>query len=252
MLKLIFVPTMFTALVLGESEVEFNKFSVALTKAVTGSFQNTFNFVVLEDGDKLKEASEDFLRIMPEEFSYSTFTNIDRIVIKKDSLVLTSSAGKLEESFAGFLDNSFDFKKQFLVALTRSDQDEINSLFDFFWRKKILNVKVLYQMIGLIFVATYNPFTETSCSDTTPIIIDQFVNNSFFSKFHEFEISDLKACPLRCTTFDMPPIVMFDRFANNSENIHGSDIAILQHIAKALNFKVEFSFIIQSGGWFSR
>lgn len=177
MFQIVIIALFRVELAFSEENPEESKspFVFALKAVVAENFQNTFNFVVLEDNnDSLKDSSHKFLRMVSGEFSISVFTDISKINVRRDSLILINSVEKLKKIFTESVDRSFDFQKQFLVALTgASDLSEIKSVFDFFWRKKILDVRILFSTGSSIFLATYHPFTKTSCSDTNPIIINQ-------------------------------------------------------------------------------
>jgi hypothetical protein len=124
------------------------------------------------------------------------------------------------------------------------ENHEISQIFNLLWHANVYNVNVLKNDMT---VATYFPFQRHYCSDTTPVTVNRFFNGHFMnstSNFFPNKFKDLQHCPINVATAnDSKPYVFVQRLANGSYRIHGRDITLLETLASALNFKINYSFI---------
>lgn len=102
-----------------------------------------------------------------------------------------------------------------------------------------------------ISVLTFFPFQGHHCSDSTPMLINKFANGKFVNSIEDFfplKLLDLQECPIRvATSSNSDPYIFSQKLANDSYELHGRDITVLNAIADALNFKIEYVFIGPEG-----
>lgn len=102
-----------------------------------------------------------------------------------------------------------------------------------------------------ISVLTYFPFQGHHCSDTTPMRINKFANGKFANSTKSFfpsKLDDLQQCPIRvATSNNSQPYIFAKKFPNGSYELHGRDITLLNSLASALNFKINYTYIGQEG-----
>ena len=131
-----------------------------------------------------------------------------------------------------------------IVLMEYHENNEISKIFNLLWHANVYNVNILRNDMT---VATYFPFQQHCCSDTTPVIVNRFFNGQFMnstSNFFPNKFKDLQNCPINIATAnDSKPYVFVQQLANGSFNIHGRDIRLLKTIAGALNFQINFTYI---------
>ena len=136
----------------------------------------------------------------------------------------------------------FKLKGYFLVVLTNGSIPDIKTIFEACWKLFIHNVDVLLQEDYSVKLITFIPFKSTRCSDTSPMVINEFTidagqwnSHSFFPhKFH-----NLFNCPITIATFENAPAVMQDPKSNS---IHGIDIDLMNNIAELMNFSLSMEY----------
>lgn len=119
-----------------------------------------------------------------------------------------------------------------------------------FWNIHMFNINFIVDDSGRILLLTFKPFDVTGCGDTSPLIINEYVNGSYVSSaFFPQKIQNLHQCHIKVVTFNCPPMVMIHRMKNNSYDIAGIDGEILKGIAKILNFSIQIVNISDTIRW---
>jgi hypothetical protein len=149
----------------------------------------------------------------------------------------------------------FKFNGFFLIVLVDDKVPEIQKIFDLMWKKQIFNVDFVYEeKIGHVQVATFMPFSDNKCGDTTPIIIDNYTNGKFMNNSKNFfprKLNNLHNCPIRLATSDSSsPHVLVRMLPNNTRILYGENIDITKTLSKMLNFKINFSYIGSEGNFY--
>lgn len=163
-----------------------------------------------------------------------------------------------------FIDNIESFRKFFenlspqyflndgyiLVVLVSGMMLELQLVTKQFWNINMFNINFIVDDSGRILLLTFKPFDVTGCGDTSPLIINEYVNGSYVSSdFFPRKIRNLHECHIKVVTFNCPPMVMIHRRANNSYDISGIDGELLKGIAKILNFTIQIVNISDTIRW---
>ncbi|KAL7030655.1 hypothetical protein ACKWTF_006740 [Chironomus riparius] len=99
---------------------------------------------------------------------------------------------------------------------------------------------------------TFYPFAYGKCSNTNPININEFNNNTrkwiqgtvFPSKLRDFH-----NCPINAIVCAYGPSAQETIFSNGTKLINGSDVEIFRGIASALNAKLSLKVLTEPGAW---
>lgn len=147
----------------------------------------------------------------------------------------------------------FHFDGYYLIVLFKGIIPELQEIFDILWKKYIYNVNILFKETNFITLMTFIPIGNKSCSNTTPIIINQFntdTRNWQLKELFPKKFTNLMECPVKVSTFETIPSVMVQQsFPNGSVQLKGSGIEIFYEIAKILNFNIDMHFINKPGSF---
>lgn len=210
---------------------------------------HSINFAVVS-AEKHLEINEISDGILQKISRYNTYmlrsTNFANYNVRLNSILLTDSVDHFKMIFDSQTRDKFDFKQHFLVILSNGSLKDSENIFKFFWTKKIINVKVLVEQCDSVLLTTFHPFGVQSCNNVTPIISNRFINNSFvtnIAKSFRFELKNLWNCSINGTTYDTPPMVTYKTSKDGRKILGGSDVKILEAIAKELNFSLQVEII---------
>lgn len=150
----------------------------------------------------------------------------------------------------------FKISGLYLVAVTSRSFLRADEIFLLVWKKQIYNVIVMSEEdSGEISVQTFFPFTENSCHDTQPRLINQFRNGSFLRKDQKLfpeKIKNLFKCPINVSTSnESASYIIVKQLANGSYELSGRDINLIKSLAQSLNFRINYSFVGNIGYFLS-
>ena len=99
---------------------------------------------------------------------------------------------------------------------------------------------------------TFYPFSYGKCSNTNPININEFNNDTkkwirgtvFPSKLRDFH-----NCPINAIVCAYGPSAQETIFSNGTKLINGSDVEIFRGIASALNAQLRLKVLTEPGAW---
>lgn len=173
-------------------------------------------------------------------------TKLDFEELKKCNILVTNSL-KDFETFNGFLSPEvYDFRGIFLVIFPNGKFGEIEKIFVSFWSHQIVNVNAIFvNDLNVTSIATFMPFQNHKCNDTTPIVINQFKDGNFTSnKFFVEKLDNLQECPIRViiATKSEPYIIL-----GENQKHSGRDIELMEELAASLNFKIEYIILEDKG-----
>lgn len=145
--------------------------------------------------------------------------------------------------FNNFTSEKIEFNGQFLIAIPNSEANNdstISKILSDCWSLYITKVDVLVpnDSYNGIFLYTYYPFTEVHCEQAEPFVYNYFENDSFVAhKSHfPFKLANLHRCPLRVSTFDLPPHMILIEFANGTIYTDGIEGITLRVLSQRMNF----------------
>jgi uncharacterized protein with PQ loop repeat len=142
---------------------------------------------------------------------------------------------------------SSTYAKTFLKSIEFSGFEEI---FKLLWQKQIYNVNIMFEdkSSGRILVKTFMPFFNESCSNTKPVLINEFKDGKFSSEdFYPEKMKNLQKCDLKAAIVNSS-YPFFIRNLNEVENKHVAvEVYMIEVMSKTLNFKLNYTFIGGSG-----
>lgn len=141
----------------------------------------------------------------------------------------------------------FRFSGLYLVVLVNGAIREIQEIFKFLWRIQVYNVNIMFDVNGTILIETFMPFKATNCNDTSPVLIDTFKNGKFLhnqKKLFPDKMKNLQNCPIRVSLSNSSePFIIVKYLEDGSHHISGHDYDLIVSLSKALNFKINVTFI---------
>ena len=154
----------------------------------------------------------------------------------------------LKEFFKKQTDNHFRMKGYFVFVLLRGGFNGYHKIFEFMWSMQAYNVVVMFENKNReVQVETFIPFNDKKCFDTSPVLVNKFVNGSFIKDIQNIFPNDMKNlfnCPIRvATSSTSEPFVYVKQYDNGTFNLYGRDIEFIETIAKVMNFKINYTFV---------
>lgn len=166
--------------------------------------------------------------------------------LKKCNVFVMKSLKDFEEFNKLLNPEIYDFRGIFLVIFINGNLSEIEKIFTTFWSHQIVNVNAIYlDPLNVTSIATFMPFQNHKCNDTTPQIINQFKDGKFTSNnFFIDKLENLQECPMRViiATKSEPYIIL-----NPGHKHGGRDIDLIEELASALNFKINYIILEDKG-----
>ena len=148
--------------------------------------------------------------------------------------------------------DQFNFDGYFLFVVTNSNFTELDKVLLSLWKVYIYNVMVIVQDDDdYISLVTFVPFKKKSCGNTTPVVVNQFINGSFVKSITNLfpkKFRNLYNCPIRIGAFEIPPAVLRKQHENGSFYFEGNDVELMNEISRVMKFKKQFNFVVERSG----
>lgn len=146
----------------------------------------------------------------------------------------------------------FQMSGVYLIVLISGKISEIEQVFTILWKLQIVNVNIIYERKDKrVAVVSYSPFNSIKCAVTRSVFVNEFVNGNFFydvSQVYPDKLRNLYGCSIRvATSNNSVPYIFADKLDNGSYNLHGRDINLINSLAKALNFRIDYVFVGDEG-----
>lgn len=126
------------------------------------------------------------------------------------------------------------------LILEKMSTTELEVIFEMIAVKSIFNVAVITKSYHSLKLFTFLPFQKGKCLDSTPVVINEFLNRTWTSKqFFPDKLLNLHSCPIKASAIDKHSIVIKNMLVNGSYAVNGSEVKIISEVAKALNFKLQ-------------
>jgi len=149
--------------------------------------------------------------------------------------------------FKIFLNNiyqsTFFYDGYFIFSLINRAIAEIQKIFNELWKLQIYNVILIYKdSHEHISIVTFFPFrSSTDCSNTSPVIINEYFNASFTQDIENFfpnKMRNLQQCEIRVAISDeKPPHIYTKILSDGSKKFVGRDFELIKTLSENLNFK---------------
>ncbi|KAG5681325.1 hypothetical protein PVAND_010772 [Polypedilum vanderplanki] len=133
-----------------------------------------------------------------------------------------------------------------LIFLLHGNLNDLHEIFASMWIRKIFNIYAILcnNAEDKLDFYTIEPFQNfQNCGDTTPKLLNKFINDNFLyellikEKFH-----NLNKCPIKVTTFNENIAVFREIKSNGKIELRGYEIHLIKTIAKSLNFTLQINF----------
>jgi len=141
----------------------------------------------------------------------------------------------------------FHFNGYYIFSLINGEFPEVQTIFDDLWELQIYNVILIYaESHDHLSVVSFLPFrSSTDCSNTSPAIINEFIDGNFthdVSDTFNNKMENLQQCEIRvATSDDKPPHIYRKSMPNGISKFYGRDFELINSIAESLNFKVNLN-----------
>lgn len=144
---------------------------------------------------------------------------------------------------------NFKFNGYFIFVLTNGKILEIGKIFRDLWQLHIYNVILIYEdSAGFVPIVTFFPFrSRNDCTNTSPVIVNEYFQGAFLRENSDIfirKMEDLKQCEIRISTADdAQPYIYENILPNGTKVFEGRDYELLRALSKALNFRINFTYI---------
>jgi hypothetical protein len=135
---------------------------------------------------------------------------------------------------------------KFLIISLGGEFSGFEEIFKLLWQKQIYNVNIMFEdkSLGIILVKTFMPFSNGSCSNTKPVLINEFKDGKFSSEdFYLEKMANLQKCRVNGAVTNSSQIFSIINSKNPHETPKGKDVNIMESLSNTLNFKINFTFI---------
>lgn len=243
--------------------VESEKYSL-LSSAVVELINNvsttevkTVNLIHSESSNNVKDFDDEFLS---KSFHFANFLilqeSADRITkkmtrLRRFAVLEIKDFHEFSRINRKISRENFKFDGHYLIILIKGLIKEIHDIFTILWKFQIFNVNVLWHAgNNSVLVGTFKPFQVDNCNNTKLVLINEFKEGKFTKQIENMfpdKMRNLQSCPLQVAIpTDIRPFIIVSK-SNGSLRVTGRNIKILSALSGALNFKVNYSFIGESG-----
>lgn len=139
-----------------------------------------------------------------------------------------------------------------IVVCIKCELPIVEKMFEILWRLDMYNVLIIHETDnGIIQLKTFLPFKPGKCEDLSPVIINQYQNEKFElnnDNFFPNKMKNLHGCSIRAAIeHERKPYIATKKLPNGSYEMSGSDIKLINSLAEILNFRINYTFIGNSG-----
>ncbi|XP_052891126.1 uncharacterized protein LOC128299263 [Anopheles moucheti] len=130
----------------------------------------------------------------------------------------------------------------FTVTEQRCTENDVKSVFEAVWKKRILNVVFVVSTGGTKHRAyRYEPHEHGNCGKVRVKLLDQYTDNGWqmLDGWFQQSLPNFHGCPLKAVTFESKPFVMLRSNGNRSQFV-GLEVVIFESIATKLNCSIVY------------
>ena len=166
------------------------------------------------------------------------------------SVLFIDNFNSFKNFYRNLSNQYFQHDGYILVVLVSGMMSELQLITELFWKISMFNINFIVDDSGRFSLLTFKPFGVLGCGNTSPVIINEYVNGSYLTeKFFPKKIQNLNQCKIKVVTFNCPPMVMIRQKQDKSYDISGIDGELLKGIAKILNFTIQIVNISDTIRW---
>lgn len=214
------------------------------------------------------------------------YEKMEQTMVRSCSVFIINSMDEFDKIYAILTPQLFNYNKDFLFVDTNKSLNSSNSLeslpmtnillnsitmtqpkinsspfrlnttkiFQQLWKKFILYANLVTidddSQCGMS-VTTFEPFTENTCNNTSPVVVNYYKNGNFInamSHLTQDKLKDLQNCPIRVViTTGSEPFVFIVRQPNGYVNYSGRDISLIEELSESLNFRIHYVILDDKG-----
>lgn len=240
----------------------FSDIAQALNVIIDNYFLKTGIAVNLLTPEAVSHPIKDF----KEEFLSSHLRRF-RVVMKQDTsadlkmktyikrrgvFLLIQTFENFKEIYAQISSELFKLNTYYFIVMLQGEMQEIEKIFKLLWDKQISSVIAIFRGVeGAVQLKTFKLFTKEKCDDFAPYLLNEFKNGNFTNGTENMfpkKTINLHECPVRlAASNNSEPYVFVKKFQNESFKLSGRDISMVKALSKVLNFKLQFTYIGETG-----
>ena len=165
------------------------------------------------------------------------------------NMIMVDSLTSLENTNIAEYNMKEDGLEYYFIFLRTADNRQPKEMerifrycFDNFW----LHCNIMVQNSkGEVFIYTYFPFKSNRCFETKPQLINKFMDKRFINDIiFPDKLHNLNKCPLKLTTWIIPPFVMnkTNSFFPQTK-VGGFEVIIMLAMSRRMNFTLDINLI---------
>lgn len=149
----------------------------------------------------------------------------------------------------------FKLNGVYVIVLLKGEIPEIERIFELLRKIQVFKVIVMFDNGNdSVLLKSFRPFEPDNCDNTTPYVIDEFKEGGFVNSSRlvfQNTMKNLHKCPVRASiATTVEPYVIVKKLSNNSYDLRGQDIKMLNALSESLNFTVNYTYIGPEGYFF--
>ena len=231
-----------------------------ISEKVVPEFAITFNSISTSDDHLSNDFRDTFIRILMgglklklRQQSIEKIGKFSLTVPRRFSFIAIRNFSDFMKFYKELNPVNFFHNVHFIIALIDGKVPEIQNFFDDLWKFQVHNVIVIYEgSHEHLSIVTFFPFQSSSdCSNTTPVLINEFVNGSFtrdLSNIFPKKMENLQQCEIKvATSNNIAPHISAKTNSDQKQKFYGRDFDLIKTLSENLNFKLNFTLISYFG-----
>ncbi|KAL7017001.1 hypothetical protein ACKWTF_010219 [Chironomus riparius] len=220
----------------------------------------TFNSISTSDDYLSNDFLDTFMKIIMNDLnlkfrqqSIEKIGNFELAVPRKSAFVVISNFSDFKKFFKEVYPINFSYNVHLIIAFIDGKIPEVQEIFKDLWKVNLHNVIIIFEdQHEQLSVVTFFPFQSSKdCSNTTPIVINKFINRTFthdlFNIFPK-KMENLHQCEIKvATSNNIAPHIYTKIMPDGSEIFYGRDFELISTLSSSLKFKLNFSFVSYFG-----
>ncbi|XP_015042163.2 uncharacterized protein Ir7e [Drosophila pseudoobscura] len=160
------------------------------------------------------------------------------------NVIFTDSFAAFSEIRMEYYAREYNYNEHYFIFLQARDhllQEEMRQIFEYCWRYHLIHCSVQVQKSnGDVLIYSYYPFSERSCSDMSPQLINRYNGSALLEpEIFPRKLRNLFGCPLRCALWNVPPFVEVHESESTGASVSGGyEGRLLLALAERMNFSI--------------
>lgn len=219
-------------------------------------YTSTINFIIALENDTRREQDALINDLVSRCESVVFIEDIDNLNQRQRlySVILVDNFKSFLRLFSKISADTFVIDGFYLMIFVNRIGDKLSEITKLLWSIFVFNINfLLVDDDEEINLWTFLPFTSCEsdtchkqCGDTSPVLINKFINRSFSSDtLYPEKISNLHRCPVKIVTFNAPPMMMIQYLSHDKKHfkLNGVDGEMMTLLSETLNFTIDLFHI---------